>query len=436
MADAALPPIPLLTSGYSVPVSYSTAQLNGILASSANLVDQLAIKVVSYISSILDQAVATYTAAAAKVAAPIVTGLNQAQATVGQLGSAVASGLATQLTVATAASATGSTAALGAVPGQYAYNVWQDYDTPASIAITHDSAEAPSTAANWCFLSGWDDYYDAIKAKGVATGQPPPPGCALPGGPAVHAAAGTPGGGGPPPCPSGLYQVYQIVVDSKITGCGVSCWPAPLPSNISFFTDPIPWDQVEGLLQSILCTGAPPPPPPPPGAVSYYAGCINGQVVTWQSNTSPPAGVSGIVGPFATLAEATAAAQCAVTPPPSGGGPPAGTCVCVTGSEDACLYVDLCDWQKFIDAMTTAIYQGMCKFIKDPACRCDIFDDTRWALGQCDGDYATIEGDWAGEAGSYLSMQPDDLLASATSLLTLTTVSSPPTFSGDPNNRG
>lgn len=379
MAEQSIPPQGLLVNTGPLVAGFSQSALRGSLDSAALNYSQLALKVVQYIQGVIADAVNAGQAVALKVATPLADAINQGQATINQLGSQIGNQIGAGIATATAPCGSGCEAQQGATPGQYHYNVWQDFDVPAVVAFSVGSANPPSPPANWCFRAGWEDYYDAIAYKAKIQGTPPPEGCRLPGGLASPPPVLTPTG---PPvvtsCPT--YDYYLLIRSGNIVACQAVCHgaapPGPDWSGTAFNVTAA---QLASLEQQggIVC-GRPPPPPPPP-TVTYYAGCINGQPVSWDDSSQPPPGVTGTVGPYPSQDAALAAAKCS---PVLGGGPPAaGPCVCVTGSADktACLYVDLCDWKEFEDAL----FNALCRWYKE--CLCKLNAEALAVQEDCEG---------------------------------------------------
>lgn len=175
----------------------------------------------------------------------------------------------------------------------------------------------------------------------------------------------------------------------------------------------------QGAMQAI-CGGTITPPTQP---VQYDAGCVGGAPVSWQVGTPAPQGVSGQVGPFADSATAIAALGTSCSP--TGGGPPtptptptpsAGQCcdTNVTKLPD-CIYIDLCDWEKFYDATWRAIKKGLCEWILDPQCQCATRDSDRYLYEDCDGTFGPDAEQFMGRIGGTVSQAGsiDQMVATA-----------------------
>ncbi len=363
------------------------------------------------VASALKVASDTIGAAAGQAATSIVGKLNQAGATIEQAQAVAAGSIAGKLASAPAPQIPPGPAETGVKPGQYKYNLWQDIDAPAAVAIVTGSSAPPFAVEHPCFRAGWEDLNDAISSKNAIQIMPLPGWCKQPGGPAA----------GPvppvlvPPCDSGLYDSWQRANADGTYDCVYLCQGFPGP----------PGYQNKGAVLGALdhppgsvftCFG-PPPPPPPPTQEQWYAGCLGtGNSMSWSSSMPAPAGVVSQVGPFVDQQQALAALGTCIgppPPPPTGGGPPGtqGACCDETGTIKLpkCIYFDLCDWTKF----ETALYNALCRWTKDPLCQCTFKDADRYQVEDCDGVFDQSVSDYMGQIGAPVTQtgSVDDLAA-------------------------
>ena len=79
------------------------------------------------------------------------------------------------------------------------------------------------------------------------------------------------------------------------------------------------------------------------------------------------------------------------------------------------MFVDLCDWQKFEDAL----YKALCRWSKDKECQCEEHDDTRWQVEDCDGTYQETIDSWLGNTNAFVNgrSSADSLMAQAVAAL-------------------
>jgi hypothetical protein len=164
---------------------------------------------------------------------------------------------------------------------------------------------------------------------------------------------------------------------------------------------------------------------------------VQGQAVYWTAGQAIPAGVQDQAGPFADLsaAQAAIAGKCQPPPPPTGGTGTGGMCCDPLTGEiklPKCIYIDLCDWQKFTDALIEGIYKGLCKWIKDPSCQCPTMDSDRWIAEDCDGQVAAMVDAWKGRVGSVLTQNSVDGLIDNAEALTATLGAGVEDTGGDP----
>lgn len=410
MSGNILPPQPLLSVTGPLVAGFSQSALRGVLDSSAQTYSQLALKVVQYIQGVLADAANTYQTVAQKVAVPIVVGLNQAQGTVSQIGGQVASQIQAGLNAVTAACSTGCAQEQGAVPGQYKYNVWQDFDVPAVVAFSVGTSSPPSPPANWCFRAGWDDYYDAISYKEKIQGSAPPAGCKLPGGVATSPGTTGPSYTGPNSWMAGCLNGQNVVWDqaSQLTPLGVTQVVGPFPSA------------EQAIAAEPVC--APVPPPPPTGGGAVYAYCpIKDNPAKSPMCAVPPVDTNLWVladGPYTDMQAcqldlpriASESPLCQAGPPPPP--PPTGPtpCMCVTVPDTLCLKIDLCDWKKFEDHL----YSALCRWYKE--CVCKLNNEIAFSLEDCDQLLSRPVDRWKGKVGAVATDNSvDAIIAMATS---------------------
>lgn len=385
----------------------SQAAINNLLYTSGiysqqsdDLYGQLTARVVQWIADALKTQLDAQTAIASKIAVPIASGL-AAQATAidqihGALASSLQSGLAT-----IGASGPGGSVAAGVQPGQYTHNVfstqlggkWVPYQI-----VSKQVAIELAGQVGFCFLGGWEDYYDAVAYQNSAEGQAALTQCTYPGGPAAPL---------PPPTGTGGCQQWAVWVfpsgSTSLCSFPYCDGTVPDPSGLGGHKVLFP-DQASAtaFASSQTCqsgngTG---------GGPQYYAGCgSDGQPVSWQAGTSPPAGVTGQVGPYDTQAAALAAVgQCAPPPPPPTGGPTGGNgtgcCDPTTGAVKLpdCIMLDLCDWDKF----TQAVYKALCLWTKDPSCKCALEDADKYKMEDCPNSFNEGVAGWLGNLGGVV----------------------------------
>jgi hypothetical protein len=389
--------------------------LTPLLAAGTGVISQAMQSVTGAIQSLFNQAFSTVQGAIAKAAGSIASGYNSAETSLVTAGAQAQAATSSTVQTALGPAGGGGTSDQGVKEGQYAWNVYQYINTPYPARAVNQVGVPGAVMQLWCFRGGWDNGLDAVRYSLGISGSAPPPGCILPGGPSQPSAPPAAGG----QCATGLYQVWQQVVGSTITGCQLLCSDSPGPSGGVRVGNPVSLDIATGLMQTLACTGK--DQTGTGGSPQYYAGCdAAGNPVSWTTTQGAPSGVTGTAGPFDSMSAALAAVNCVVQPPPPSGGPPSGTGQCcdtaVTKLPD-CIYLDLCDWDKFFQNMWQAIKKGMCEFVKDPTCACAIRDSDAAIYEDCDGKLATMADAWKGAIGGVITNQGvDDLVANGQQL--------------------
>jgi hypothetical protein len=372
-----------------------------LLSAGTAVIGQAMSAVTGAIQSLFNQAFQTVQGAISKAATAISTGYNTAETALVSSGSVVQANIATATPTATGLVAPGGPAVTGSKPAIGNWNVFQFVRTPYPTRFIQNTYIPGVDMLQWCYRGGWPNVDDAAAYSLAIDGKRPPDWCYPPGGPAT----GTPAGTGPTGCE--LYQVYQQTVDNNIIGCGYVCAGTPLPSGGVAVGNPVPQDIAAGLLQTLACTGGTGTTGGP--GPQYWGGCgPDGTPVAWQIGAPEPQGVTGQAGPFGDMSSALAAVKCSpplVPPnqPPTGAGGPC--CDPVTGEVKLpkCIYFDLCDWEKFKQAMRWAIYKGLCDFIQDPDCYCKVQDGDKYLVEDCDGEFAKRVDDFYGRTGSVFT---------------------------------
>jgi len=161
-------------------------------------------------------------------------------------------------------------------------------------------------------------------------------------------------------------------------------------------------------------------PPPPPvlggGGPGVMVSCGSGlSPVYWTEGSPQPAGAVNAFGPFADLATAEkfVADGCGAGKGTGGNGTGGVGCCDETGAVKLpkCIYLDLCDWDKFYQNMKRAIYKGLCEFVQDPDCLCKIRDSDAALYEDCDGQLGTMVNAWKGKIGTVLTNSTVDNLS-------------------------
>lgn len=414
-----------ITTGPSV----SMSAVNAVFTQAGQLFSAITTRVLNWVQAQLEAASITAGGLSAKIAVPIVAGLNQAEATAAAIGTVVQASITGKMAAATGATAAGGTAEQGVQRWQFTYNVFQDIDAPASVFIYNSAFQPASIPTTLCFRGGWDDITDALAYKSTIQGTPVPAGCLLPGGIA-----------GPPPpagaaCPApGWYNVYYNLQNGKPFDCVLACASDPPPPGLANFQGPFTSQDSAQAWIDANCPKPPPPPPPPP-TLDWYAGCNTaGLAVSWETVANQPAGVTGVVGPFADSATALASLTTCVPPPPPPPPPPPTPGVCcdpVTGKVmlPDCITLDLCDWSKFEDALVNAL----CRWYEKCVCKLD--NETAYTFNDCDGTLTTAEETWFGAVGKGVldAASIDDMAKNG--VAPLAQIGSGPVTSSDPWTR-
>lgn len=399
----------------TMPAELQGQVAQGATARALEAADQLTAtivtRVLTWITQALGSAETNTVAVTSKILQPLTTTLNTAEAVQSGIQSAITGSISGQLSAAGATASPGGPSASGVQPGQFKYEYWSYLDSkgwsqPFLKIEPWERGNFP-----WCFRGGWSNLYDALNAVGSLP-QLPLDACPRPGGPAVPPTGPVqppPSGNGGSKCPP-----YTLWFNSGNTPCFVvQCGTSPPPPS------PLPWGQYNGnygtqeaAVADAKASGLDCAIQPPPSALSWFGGCdASGLPVTWNSNEQAPVGTTDIIGPYPDQKSAQANLKCAGSPiqPPTQ--PPASQCCDVTQKKGDCLMIDLCDWKKFEDA----IYNALCRFVKDPECQCDFTDSVKWQINDCDGTYDQALKGWFGGIGSTLldSSSADDIAAGA-----------------------
>lgn len=168
----------------------------------------------------------------------------------------------------------------------------------------------------------------------------------------------------PTVCAGGTEGPYALVIDQSPDGktqdqCAASCWVGPFPSEIPGDTrqilGPYDWGQLQAQILSRCGQTIPPQPGPP---------------------TTPPTGGTPITLP-------------------------------------ACINIDLCDWQKFVDALVKALCQWYEK------CVCKLDNQTSYQITDCDNVLGQLVDHWKGRIGAVATDNSvDDIVAAGSGVAT------------------
>lgn len=394
-AGAAIGPVP--QDAVDSVLQYGTAVISTAIATALGQIQPL-----------IDQAIAIVKSAIQTNAESIAQKFNSAETTY-----TIASNQAQTSTSALIESAkvpikTGGTVEQGVLPDQYAWNVWSVKSLSGwGKPVVEPRSAGYKSGPDYCFRGSWEDYFDAINA---ANGMGPLPydACPSPGGPATPP-IGTvlPG----TQCDSGLYETWQRDNADGSSDCVILCQGVAGPPGYQDAgpVPPGPLGQPIGVVFQCI-----PPRGGGGGGTAYYAGCDpKGNAVSWVQGALPPDGTTGIVGPFTDPTSALQAVQC--SPPTGGGGGGGGGGGPCCGPDGTvmlpkCIYIDLCDWQKFYENMWQAIKKGLCEFVRDPECACKITDSEKWIMEDCDGQADAMAESWQGRIGQVVTRNNIDQL--------------------------
>lgn len=427
-------PVPPIASPLSFTPALPVAQIQSVIDGAQQTAGAMALQVIQYIVSALEQAIAGSQQTVAKIVTPITSAVNQVVSNVQGMQQSVQSQIQGQLLAATSGS--GGTAAQGVKPGDYENNLYA-YGPRATEAgriweriLVVSRAQVPSMNYDWyCFVGGFEDasiaYAFASDPKnlpvtgscphpgglvvpptgnvpifpqqpgsGAPSPSPPPaistPAIALPPstGPVVKAGPPVRRQSGPlmtPPCPAdGSQPTYAIQLPYDVFQTG-SCyyWTTcgnTLPQGSKILAGPFP-DMATvvayiGTLPPITCPSGPPVNQPPP--------CDPSTDPTCQPIGSPP-----ICPP------------CPPCPPP-----------CPQIVFPDCIKIDLCDWQPFKDAL----YDALCRWYNE--CVCKLANETAYVYEGCEGGFGQQLQEWMGDTAKrqFAAETIDDLVKNALGL--------------------
>lgn len=352
------------------------------------------------IQSGLDQLFASTTSAINTAASSVTNQINAVQTNVDLTGATAQASIQAQLgTVPVPTAGVGAAAFEGEI-----FQITQRMSPPyAADIFNYNAGQQPTVPQpGTCIRGNFANSTDAVAFQQSIQGQQPPAWC-TPSGSVI--ATGPPA---PPPvfgkngttgeCPNG-YQVYAQYVGSTLVSCGYNCKGDPLPSGGVVQGYPPDLQSAQQAVAT-LCQQSSQQQPQQP-TVSYYGGCVNGVPTFWDSTDGVPAGVTGQVGPFVNPQQAQAAVSCQQAPQQGQGGTGSNGACCTTGpgsSKTNCLYIDLCDWTEF----ENALYNALCRVFKDPQCMCAFKDATQYEFEDCDPVYDQEISGWMGNVGNQL----------------------------------
>lgn len=288
----------------------------------------------------------------------------------------------------------------GAVPGQYNYDLYQYADAPWGIDILPGGQKPADSSHPNCFVAGFDDVFRAIDYVRSHQGSVPPGFCPQ------REGFAAPVGGSKPPVGTecSLYQVYRLwdhsVTPEKLVGCTVRCSTDPAPPGGEPFGNPLPYQIAIDAMNTAACPGGG-GITPPAGEPTYMAGCdSNGKPVVWDSSTQAPSGVTKVVGPFMNQQSASAAASALCTGSPSGGNGGTQPAPCCDIKLPDCIQIDLCDWEKFKNALVDAL----CEWYE--RCVCKLDNEMAYGVADCDPKFPAAMNAWSGAIGGVFTTPP------------------------------